>query len=344
MAKRATIEDIAARVGVHPATVSRALNERTASQVKATTRARIQKVAREVGYVPNILARGLITLTSASVGVLVPDLTNPLFPPIVRGIEAVLAPRGYTTLIANTDSDDDKERAAFDALLARRVDGFIVATGHTDHTLLRQAYERGVRVVTVNRGSPDAPFPLVTADNSEGIRAVLAHLIELGHTRITHLAGPPGLMTSAARADSFVKVCAAHVGVHAEVVLLDALTIEQGESATRRILASDSQPTALVAGNDLVAIGALRAARAASVVCPDDISITGFNDIPLAEDLGPPLSTVHVPHFDMGVHAARLLLDQLSAAETAPVTSPATVTLPVSFVERASTAPPRQSA
>lgn len=340
MDRRATIEDIADRAGVHAGTVSRALNERTAGQVHPTTRARIQKVAREMGYVPNILARGLITLSSFSVGVLVPDLTNPLFPPIVRGIEAVLAPRGYTTLIANTDSDDRKERAAFDALLARRVDGFIVATGHADHPLLRQAYEHGVRVVTVNRGSPDAPFPLVTADNGAGMRAVLAHLFGLGHTRILHLAGPASLMTSAVRAAVFEEVCAERPGIRSEVVTLDALTIEEGERATRSILASRTAFTALVASNDLVAIGALRASRDAGVRCPDDISITGFNDIPLSEDLAPALSTVHIPHFDMGVHAARLLLDQMST-EPDPAVTPATITMPVQFMARASTARPR---
>lgn len=342
MPRRATIEDIAARVGVHPGTVSRALSERTAGQVSATTRSRIQKAAREMGYVPNILARGLITLSSSSVGVLVPDLTNPLFPPILRGIEAVLSPRGYTALIVNTDSDDGNERAAFDTLLARRVDGFIVATGHSDHALLKQAYDRGVRVVTVNRGSPNVPFPLVTADNEAGMRAVLSHLVGLGHVHITHLAGPRGFMTSLARAEAFLDACATYQGIRGDVVPLEALSIEEGESATRHLLSAASVPTAIVAANDLVAIGALRAARAEGIVCPTDISITGFNDIPLAGDLGPPLTTVRIPHFDMGVHAARLLLDELSES-VGHDPAPATVTLPVEFIARASTAaPPRR--
>jgi LacI family transcriptional regulator len=338
MASRVTIGDVARRSGVHAGTVSRALNERTAGQVNSVTRARIQQAARELGYVPNILARGLITDTSASIGVLVPDLTNPLFPPIVRGIESVLTPRGYTALIVNTDSDDLKERAAFDSLLGRRVDGFIIATGHSEHPLLRQAHERSIRVVTVNRGSPDAPFPLVTADNAEGMAAVVRHLLAHGHRHIVHLAGPPGMMTSRIRAETFRTLTRDLPHVRAEVVQLAGLAIADGHAAATTILATDDSPTALVATNDLVAIGALRAAREAGVDCPGALSITGFNDIPLSGDLDPALSTVRIPHFEMGVHAARLLLDELSGS-VAGGGSPVTVTLPVEFIARRSSGP-----
>ncbi|MFJ4175328.1 LacI family DNA-binding transcriptional regulator [Microbacterium sp. NPDC089696] len=340
MRRPATIEDVAERAGVHAGTVSRALNERTASMVSDPTRERIRSIAQELGYVPNILARGLITDASSSIGVLVPDLTNPLFPPIVRGIESVLGPRGYTTLIANTDGNDVKERAAFDSLLARRADGFVVATGHADHDLLAEAQRRGIRVVTVNRGAPDVAFPLVTADNETGMRAVLEHLVELGHTRITHLAGPAGLMTSAARATAFRRL--APPGAH--VVELNALSIAEGEEATLEILSESPRPTAIVAANDLVAIGAMRATRRLGLTCPADVSITGFNDIPLAEDLGPPLTTVRVPHFEMGAFAARLLLDWLDGERSAlrNAATPTTIMLPVAFMVRGSTGAARR--
>src|SRR5690606_13999861 len=158
----------------------------------------------------NIMARGLRTSLSMTVGVILPDLTNPLFPPIVRGIESCLIARSYTALIVNTDGKDDLERAAFESLLERRVDGFIIATGQVEHELLSDAYERGVRAVLLNRGSSKVAYPLVVGDDASGIGAAVDHLVGLGHKDIVHLAGPRAFTTSVVRSDAFTAAASRH--------------------------------------------------------------------------------------------------------------------------------------
>ncbi len=336
MVKRVTIDDVAALAGVHKGTVSRALNVATAHQVNAVTVRRIQRAAKQLGYVPNVMARSLRTNLSMTVGVIVPDLTNPIFPPILRGIESHLVERGYTALVANTEGRDSTERVAFESLLARRVDGFIVATGRRDHPFLADAYERGTKIVLVNRGGSEAGYPLVTGDDARGIVAAVEHLVELGHRNIAHIAGPAAFSTSNVRREAFLAAVGPIPGLAPSIVETDALSVAAGEEAMREILRSSSErPTAVVAANDLLAVGALRALRQSGLDCPGDMSVIGFNDMPFAEDLNPALTTVRIMLHEMGVESARLLLEGISTG----VQTPVSLKLPVSLVVRSSTGP-----
>jgi len=341
MPKRVTIAEVAELAGVHKGTVSRALNARTEHQVNPVTLKRVQRAAKQLGYIPNFMARGLRTSLSMTIGVIVPDLTNPIFPPILRGIENYLSPRGYTALVANTDGRESLERAVFDSLLERRVDGLIMATGLSVHPLIAAAYERDVRIVMVNRRSLDAPYPLVTGDDAAGITAAVEHLVQLGHRKILHISGPRNFSTSVVRSDAFVAACNANKGVSHSVVEASALSVEVGESTMDSILmARTASPTAVVAGNDLIALGVMRSLRAHGLRSPEDMSVVGFNDMPFAEDFQPALTTVRVPHLRFGSEAARLLLEGIEADAQTPIT----ITLPVSLIVRASTAaPPRRS-
>ncbi|MEJ3653665.1 LacI family DNA-binding transcriptional regulator [Actinomycetes bacterium KLBMP 9759] len=336
MDKRPTMSDVARLAGVHKATASRALNPATSSQVNPTTARRILAVAKQLGYTPNTTARSLRTSRTFTVGVLIPDLTNPLFPPIVRGIENVLFPRGYTALVANTDNDADREAAHFDTLLARQVDGFILATGRRTHPLVQSAHDRGIATVMVNRGTDPPMFPLVTGDDTAGITAVVDHLAELGHRRVAHLAGPVSLSTGLARTKAYLSAVAAH-RIPPAVVETTTYSAPAGFDAMRKLLdAADPLPTAVVAANDLIALGALRAIRAHGLSCPDDISLTGFNDMPFLDELSPPLTSVRVPQYELGTESARLLLEQIDGGPAVAKT----LTLPVRLVLRGSTAPP----
>lgn len=336
MRRRATIDDVAKLADVHKATVSRALNPRTEHQIGRETIERVRAAAIQLGYVPNAMARGLRTASSMTIGVVLPDLTNPLFPPMVRGIEDFLSPRGYTALLANTDDNEDNERAAIGSLLGRRVDGLIVASGHSDFTVLTEAHEAGVPAVLWNRDAGPVRFPLVTGDDASGIEEAVAHLVSLGHRDILHIAGPARLSTSAARKVAFEAACAAAPGVRGVVVDVSALTIDAGLRAMDEILTrGDLHPTAIVAGNDLIALGVLRSLRARGLQCPADLSVVGFNDILFAEDFTPPLTTVRVPTLQMGAEAARLLLHIIETGEQ----SAEVVRLPVSLVVRGSTGP-----
>lgn len=338
MGTRPTIDDVARLAGVHKATVSRALNERTESQIGRDTVLRVREAAKVLGYVPNVMARGLRTASSMTIGVVIPDLTNPLFPPIVRGIEHHLLARGYTALLANTDESETVERVAIGSLLARHVDGLIIASGHRRAAALSEIHRAGVRAVMLNRDAEDVPYPLVSAEDAQGIAATVAHLLELGHRDLLHIAGPATLSTSAARSSAFVAACSA-AGVDGRIVEVEALTAEAGERAADALVAPiEGRPTAVVAGNDLIALGVLRSLRANGLRCPDDVSVVGFNDMVFAEDFDPPLTTVRVPAREMGEHAARLLLHMLDSGEIEQTG----VRLPVSLIVRASTAaPPR---
>lgn len=339
MPRRVTIDDVARLAEVHKATVSRALNAGTRDQVNAETVKRVKRAARQLGYVPNAMARGLRISKSMTIGVIIPDLMNPIFPPIVRGIERVLQPHGYTVLVANTDSHDDVEISAFESLLQRRVDGFILATGRLDdQRVLEEATAAGVTVVLVNRDSGGGGFPLVTGDNAHGIDLAIKHLTDLGHRHIVHVAGPSNYSTTRARAEAFTAA-ADRAGVTHGIVHAAALTIEAGCVAGDQLLASgEACPTALIAGNDLVALGLIRRLRAHGMRCPEDVSVVGFNDMPFAEDFWPPLTTVHMPLREVGAEAARLLLHGIEAGEQ----EAAVLTLPVSLVVRGSTGPARR--
>ena len=338
MPRASTLTDVAQRAGVHQATASRALNPASRHLVNNATAERVLAAARELGYVPNAIARGLRTSRSGTVGVIIPDLMNPLFPPIVRGIEDVLAREGYTALLANTDNDEQRERTQFEALVTRRVDGFIVATARRRHPLLDEAAGRGLKVVLVYRGTDRADFSAVTADDRLGIAMAVEHLIGLGHRRIGHLAGPQGLSTGLVRARSFTETLQTHqldAPPH-NLVVCDAYTEAAGAAGTRELLDRGSGLTAIVAANDLLALGACDVLRERGEHCPGRISVTGFNDMPFADKFNPALTTVRVPHYDLGAEAGRLLLEQLAG----PVRLTKRLTLQPTLVLRASTAPP----
>src|SRR5690349_3907632 len=190
-----TIRDVAREAKVHPGTVSRALNQETRALVNHATVERVLRAAEQLGYRPNRIARGLKTSRSHTIGVLIPDITNPLFPPILRGIEDRLDDAGYTLLIVNTDNDAERERIYLEAMRARQVDGFISATARLDRELLVELAEGGTPLVLVNRSLEDGSVPAVAVDDREGIALAVAHLISLGHERIGHAAGPQNLST-----------------------------------------------------------------------------------------------------------------------------------------------------
>ncbi len=234
----ATLRDVATAAGVHPATASRALNPGTRLLVSEETARRVSEAAERLGYRPNPVARSLRTRRSHTIGVLIPDLNNPLFPPIVRGIEDRLAEHGYVALIGNTDADLAKERLVFDQMRARHVDGFVLATAIAGSPILAEAAEDDVPVVLVNRTAQDYPFSSVSVDNEQGVRAAVAHLASLGHTRIGHIAGPQNVSTGAARLRGFQAGMAAHKlpVTDGQVVYASAYSLEEGARCGRELL------------------------------------------------------------------------------------------------------------
>ena len=331
-----TLRDVAEAAGVHTATASRALNPATRSLVNAETARRVIKVAETLGYRPNPIARGLKTAKSSTIGLLIPDLTNPLFPPIVRGIEDVLEPAGYSGLIVSTDNDPKRERAQVENLRSRQVEGLIVATARTEDPLLQQLHREGVPMVLVNRRAFGVDVPAVTPDDQAGVAMALAHLADLGHRRIAHLAGPQNTSTGVERAHAY-RNHIRELGLDDDPALLvpcDLWREESGATALRRLLDDGVDFTAVLAGNDLIALGCYDVFAERGISCPDEVSVVGFNDMPFLDKLHPPLTTVAVPHHQIGVEAARMLLEALDDP-TRPARS---VLLPLTLVVRGSTA------
>jgi LacI family transcriptional regulator len=337
MSEAVKLSDVAAAAGVHPGTASKALNPATRHLVSETTGRRVLESAKRLGYTANPVARGLRTRKSFIVGVVVPDLTNPLFPPMARGIEEVLLAEGYTALLANTDGDDERERDIFATMQARQVDGFIFATAHRDHSMLSEANERGVPLVLVNRQVDDTRVPSVRSDDRAGMRAAVRHLAELGHRRIAYLAGPQDTSTGWIRRQAFDLAMAEFALTNSPELFRIAASYSQdaGRAAARELIRTNAEFTALLAGNDLIALGAIRALAEVGRRCPDDVSVVGYNDLAFMDMISPPLTTISIPKHDLGVAAARLLLDRLRRPEDLPHS----VVLPVELVVRASTGP-----
>jgi LacI family transcriptional regulator len=338
--KRVTIQDVARAAKVHASTVSRALSAHSRQLVTPAVAERVRAVAGRLGYVPDPVAAGLRTRRTATVGVLIPDLANPVFPPILRGIESALGEAGYTAIIANTDNDPDRACQALERLAARRVDGMILATVTQGDPLVARCRKLGLPVVLVNRGGDAGSASSVTNDDTRGLALAVEHLVGLGHRRIVHVAGPRQLSTGAARRASFVAAMRAHGLEAGDALIAEApsYSAEAGAPAAAALLDRHPRLTAIVAANDLLALGCYDELARRGLACPRDASVTGFNDMPFADRFAPPLTTVRIAHRAMGVQVARVLLAEIAS----PRARRQNVRLEPELVVRGSTAPPRK--
>ncbi|HWD74087.1 MAG TPA: LacI family DNA-binding transcriptional regulator [Solirubrobacteraceae bacterium] len=340
LAPSVTLREVAEHAGVHPATVSRALNPQTQQMVSADTLQRVLQSARELNYRTNAIARSLRTQRSQTVGVVIPDIANPLFPRIVRGIDDALEDVRYASLVTYTDGRDDRLLERFELLRQRGVDGLLVATARHNDPPLDMLVAAGIPVVQINRRSQNKAIPSVTPDDRGGIRSAVELLAELGHERIALMAPPQTHSTGRARIAGFRSAMRrARLEVPAGLVQsARAVTLEEGRRICTSLLDAHPDVTAIVAGNDLMALGCYDSLRAAGRRCPDDVSVIGFNDMPFAERFDPPLTTVRFDHYEMGAAAVGVLLRRLRASETE---SPAAhLELETRLVVRGSAAPP----
>lgn len=341
-ASRVNLKRLADAVGVHPSTVSRALDPAKRHLVAEDVAERIVQAARELGYRPNPLAASLRTRRSRLVGVLVPDITNPVFSPIISGIAAVLGAEGYSTIVADAGQEPERRLTLIDDLIARQVDGLVMATVSRDDPSLEHCLAQGVPVVLVNRADDHDRASAVVSDDMTGMQLAVAHLAGLGHRAIGHLAGPALLSTGHLRRLGFeVAMVANRLPVlPGAIVEARAYDRDEGERATLALVKAVPQITAIAASNDLLALGAYAALRSLGKECPQHVSIVGHNDMPLVDMVHPPLTTVRIGPRDMGCEAAKLLLERMGGATGAV----RRVALQPELIVRASTAPPRKSA
>lgn len=317
--RKVTIRDVAELVGVHHSTVSRALSPNKRDKISPAVVKKIEKAAKKLGYYPNIVASSLKQNRSFAFGVLIPDLLNPLFPPIIRGIQDTAEAAGYTVITANTDDEEDKERNALRMMQGRSIDGVLIATARRQDPTVKECIDSDIPFVLVNRTVDREGVNAVVIDEDFGIRSVLDHLISHKHTSIAHVAGPQQTSTGFQRAKAFTEYLRIHNLRTDLVQATQKFTIEEGRRAFRKLLAADNSFTAVVAGNDLLALGCMEAMNEMGLLVPENISVTGYDDILFLDRMSPALTTVQVPKYEMGSQAMKTLLEMVGGEVKAPV-------------------------
>jgi LacI family transcriptional regulator len=315
MAKpRITLKDVAIKVGVHSSTVSRALNPATKGMVTKKIANRIISAATDMGYRPNTFAQSLKTNRSYTIGVLVPDLTNPAFAPIINGIENMLETHGYSVMVASTYNLAKKQQSTLNKFRERQVDGLIIATAMRGDKLIKDCILEGTPFVEAVRASGNTDVCSVISDEITGGIMVISHLAQLGHKKIAYIAGPQFLSTGFNRYQGFLQ------GMKKNGLIVDqnliiscsAFSEEEARNAASKLLTNKRKITAIYVGNDIMALGVYNELEAQDIKCGKDISVVGFDDMPFANKFNPPLTTIHTPMINVGTEAARILLDKIN--------------------------------
>ena len=330
-----TMKDVARRAGVSVTTVSHVVNG--SRPVREEVRRRVLDALEALAYRRNALARSLRKKRSSTIGLILPDVTNPFFAEIARSIADAAESEGYSVIVCNSDGRRNSEDAFLGMLSEKRADGVVlIETGPPRGDA--SALENGdLPLVTVDRSLPGANVDSVRIDNALGGRRAARHLLDLGHRHLACIAGPSHLTPSGERVTGFREELREQgFFLPEERIRRGTFQPESGYDITRRFLEEDSRLTAIFACNDLMAFGAVRAAADLGKRVPDDLSVLGFDDIRLASFFNPPLTTVAQPRQEMGALAVRLLLERMADSTL----SPRHLVLETRLVLRSSTAPP----
>lgn len=332
----ATIKEVAEHAQVSVATVSRVVNN--SGYVSDDLRDRVHEAMQTLNYKPSALARSLRRQETLTVGLLMPQINQPFFSTLAFAVEKTLFDNEYRTLICSSEENDARETAYVEMLLRQRVDGvIIVPTGRTDENIMRLLDLR-VPVVLIDRDIPNVPINRVLSDNRGGAYKAVMHLLKLGHRRIALIGGPPYSETMIQRAEGAYQAYA-EMGItyDSDLIIMGTMSqFELGYKTARTLLQLTKPPTAIFALNDVVAVGVMHAAAELGLRLPADLSVVGYDDIPLAGYVIPELTTVEQPIYRMGEYAVQILLRRLKN-HAAPLES---VTLDTRLIVRKSTAAP----
>jgi DNA-binding LacI/PurR family transcriptional regulator len=326
--KKVTLRDVAEYAGVSPKTVSNVVNNWP--YITDQTRQKVQQAIDELGYRPDGLATSLRTGRTNTIGVVIPDITNPFFGQVVRGCEDVLYAAGYNIFLCNTNEDQRKEQGYLAMLVDRGVDGLLLFGARSDAKTLSAIVHDTIPIVAEDCPIPHNNTTVIDIENITGARLATEHLIAEGHRRIGHLGGPLQRTAAEKRKEGY-RQALEHAGIPYDRSLIFQCppSLRGGYRSALRML-QEQKPTALFCYNDLIAVGAMIAARHLGIDIPSDIAIVGFDDIALASLVDPALTTIRVRQYVMGRTASELLLERLSGIES-PATS---LSIPVELVIR----------
>ncbi len=313
-----TMRQIAERAEVSIGTVSHVVND--TAKVRERLRQRVLDAIRSLGYQPSQLARGLRRNQTNIVVMIIPDITNPFFPAVVRGVEDVAYKHSFRLVLCNTDNDPGKETYYLNELRSYRPAGWLVipAADSEMTAQLRSAAASGTPVVCIDRQPPGWKGDVVLVANEDGAHCATQHLLRMGHRQLAVITGPLHLTNAVERLNGFKRALAeAKVQIEPEYIQEARFNRQSGYQAATRLLRMLPRPTAIFACNDLMAMGVLHAARELGLHCPEDISIVGFDDLDFAEFTAPALTSVHQPGYQLGTTAARLLVGRIDGSEEA---------------------------
>ena len=316
----ATMADVARRAGVSVSTVSHVLNK--TRKVSPETIRAVEGAMAEVGFAPNVLARGLVGASTKTIGVALSAITNIYFGEVVLGIQAECARNGFILFLTDTGDDPDHQFEVIRELHQRRVDGMILApVPDPGRRALKYMEAHKIQAVFVDRRAATAHFDQVIIENTKAMKELVSHLVGHGHRRIGLVSGLHGLSTTIERIEGY------RAGLAEAGLLYDDSLVESGESdietanqAVQRLLGATRPPTAIIAANNKMTIGAMRALRSANRRVPQDVALVGFDDFEWADSFEPRLTVIAQPCEEMGMRAARLLLDRLKKPDKRPRT------------------------
>jgi len=330
------LKQLAARTGVSISTVSRVLSGKAEmGRISVKTRERVLREAGIHGVVINEVARGLRLRTTHTVGLIIPDISNPFFAALARQAERASRRRGYSVLLCDSEEDTEVEAGNVRLMRSRRVDGLVVAPVGGRHDHLAAVQELGVPLVLIDRLLPELDVPGVAADNAAGAALAVEHLLSAGHRQIGCVQGLPASSTNASRVNGYRQAMARNaIQVPASWVVGRDYTIESAQQEGLKLLSMQPRPTAIVALGNLIALGVLHAARELGIQVPEQLSLVSFDDQPWAEWISPPLTTVAQPVEEMGARAMDLLFETLSASQPAAQALNTQVILPMTLIER----------
>lgn len=305
-----TIKDVAQMAGVSVTTVSHVINN--TRYVSDGLRARVQDAIRELDYHPNALARGLRGGESRTIGLIVPDNSNPFFAEVARDIEDVGFAKGYSVILCNSDGDIKKESAYIEILIAKKVDGVIFIASGSSHDHIQRLLRRDIPVVIADRDISSFPVDMVMVSNEQGGYEATKYLLALGHKKIGCITGPSELTPSADRVRGYRRaILEENIPIIDEYIVSGDFRFQSGSAAMECLLNLADPPTAVFICNDMMAIGALRTLRKAGLKVPEDLSIVGFDDIELASAVSPALTTIHQPIEEFANLTVKILLNRI---------------------------------
>lgn len=307
----ATIRDVARLAGVSVATVSRVINK--TDSVNPETAGQVLKAIEQLHYVPNAVARGLAGKKMGIIVLILPDILNPFFPALARGVEDVAHKKGLTVILGNSDDLGIKESSYIKVLREKYVDGFIFASNTIREEDVESLRNDRIPIVLLDRGLNTASCPVIRSNNREGAKLAVQHLIERGCQKIAHIYGPQEFITARERLLGYEEVASRLKGYSPSLMVSGNFDMESGRKAVEQLLARHPDLDGIFAGNDLMAVGALKALHERGIRVPEQVKVCGFDGIGLTEITEPELTTVAQPVYEMGGLAARILLDEIES-------------------------------